>query len=115
MEEGPLAEELAAFESWRDSLETVPTIKRLRGKAESIRSGELDKCLSKMGDLTKKERKAVEDLSRGIVNKLLHGPMQSLRSEDGERTVEDTLAKASKELAIASVGSEKSDETDQKK
>ena len=45
-----------------------------------------------MGDLTKKERKAVEDLSRGIVNKLLHGPMQSLRSEDGERTVEDTLA-----------------------
>ena len=77
-----LAHEQAAFEAWRDSLETVPTIKRLRGKAENIRAAELEKAVAKLGDgLTKKQMKAVEELSRGIVNKLLHGPMQALRSD----------------------------------
>ena len=77
-----LAQEQAGFEAWRDSLETVPTIKRLRGKAETIRATELEKAMGKLGDgLTKKQMKAVEELSRGIVNKLLHGPMQALRSD----------------------------------
>lgn len=77
-----LIQEQAAFEAWRDSLETVPTIKRLRGKAEAIRVSELEKAMAKLGDgMTKKQMKAVEELSRGIVNKLLHGPMQALRSD----------------------------------
>ena len=38
-----LREEQAAFEAWRDSLETVPTIKALRTKAEDIRQGEFEK------------------------------------------------------------------------
>ena len=43
---------------------------------------ELEKAMGKLGDgLTKKQMKAVEELSRGIVNKLLHGPMQALRSD----------------------------------
>ena len=88
-----LAQEQASFEAWRDSLETVPTIKRLRGKAENIRAAELDKALAKLGDgLTKKQMKAVEELSRGIVNKLLHGPMQALRSDGTDpEQVNETL------------------------
>ena len=51
-----LQEEQLAFEAWRDSLETVPTIKALRSKAESIRASELDRTLAKLGDgLTKKQ------------------------------------------------------------
>mmetsp|Transcript_33283 Transcript_33283/g.53288 ORF Transcript_33283/g.53288 Transcript_33283/m.53288 type:complete len:550 (-) Transcript_33283:306-1955(-) len=77
-----LAHEQASFEAWRDSLETVPTIKKLRGKAEAIRMAELDKATQKLGEgMTKKQLKIVEELSRGIVNKLLHGPMQALRSD----------------------------------
>lgn len=38
-----IKEEQRAFEAWRDSLETVPTIKALRSKAESIRAGEFEK------------------------------------------------------------------------
>jgi glutamyl-tRNA reductase len=91
MAEGVLADELATFESWRDSLETVPTIKRLRNMAEDIRVSELEKCMGKMGELSKKERKAVEELSRGIMNKLLHGPMQALRSDGDVRTVSETI------------------------
>ena len=81
-----LEDELNAFEAWRDSLETVPTIKRLRSKAERIRSQELEKALSKIkGELSNKDKKVFEELSRGIVNKLLHGPMQALRSDGSDR------------------------------
>ncbi|XP_010254658.1 PREDICTED: glutamyl-tRNA reductase 1, chloroplastic-like [Nelumbo nucifera] len=88
-----IAEESKQFQAWRDSLETVPTIKKLRAYAERIRMAELEKCLSKMGDdIPKKSRKAVDDLSRGIVNKLLHGPMQHLRCDGSDsRTLSETL------------------------
>lgn len=92
--EALLAEEQLVFEAWRDSLETVPTIKALRGKAESIRAAELDKALARLGpDLSKKQVKAVEELSRGIVNKLLHGPMTALRCDGADpAAVGETLA-----------------------
>lgn len=77
-----IEEEVKQFEAWKDSLETVPTIKKLRAYAERIRAAEVEKCLSKMGDdLPKNEKKAIYDLSVGIVNKLLHGPMQHLRCD----------------------------------
>ncbi|KAJ7965849.1 Glutamyl-tRNA reductase family protein [Quillaja saponaria] len=88
-----ITEESKQFEAWRDSLETVPTIKKLRAYAERIRAAELEKCLGKMGDdISKKTRRAVDDLSRGIVNKLLHGPMQHLRCDGSDsRTLSETL------------------------
>ncbi len=85
-------EELQRFEAWRDSLETVPTIKKLQGHAERVHTAELEKCLGKMGEIMNKECRVIEDLSRGIVNKLLHGPMQHLRSNGTDsRTVNETL------------------------
>jgi len=82
-----LSEELQNFEAWRDSLETVPTIKRLRGKAELIRSQELEKAMKKLGDsMSKKQMKTVEELTKGVVNKLLHGPMQALRPDGSDAT-----------------------------
>ncbi|XP_058220406.1 glutamyl-tRNA reductase 1, chloroplastic-like [Rhododendron vialii] len=88
-----ISDESKQFEAWRDSLETVPTIKKLRAYAERIRVAELEKCLSKLGDdISKKTMKAVDDLSRGIVNKLLHGPMQHLRCDGSDsRTLSETL------------------------
>ena len=66
----------------------------LRGKAESIRAGELEKALSKVGEgLTKKQMKAIEELSRSIVNKILHGPMTALRCDGSDPdAVGQTLA-----------------------
>jgi len=81
-----LVQERIAFEAWRDSLETVPTIKKLRAKAEAIRVMELEKASKALGaeELTKKQRKVLEELSRGITNKLLHGPMQALRTDGAD-------------------------------
>ncbi|RWW27910.1 hypothetical protein BHE74_00057650 [Ensete ventricosum] len=89
-----ITQELKRFEAWRDSLETVPTIKKLRSYADRIRASELEKCLQKVGEdaLTKKMRKAIDELSTGIVNKLLHGPLQHLRCDGSDsRTLDETL------------------------
>ncbi|CAK9136939.1 unnamed protein product [Ilex paraguariensis] len=88
-----ISEEVKQFEAWKDSLETVPTIKKLRAYAERIRASELDKCLSKMDvDISKTKKKAIYDLSVGIVNKLLHGPMQHLRCDGTDnRTLSEIL------------------------
>lgn len=79
--QGLLDEEGRLFLEWWDSLEAVPTINRLRSALEQIRSDELQKALSRMGpDFSARERKVVEALSKGIVNKILHTPVTRLRS-----------------------------------
>jgi glutamyl-tRNA reductase len=89
-----IKEEQRSFEGWRDSLETVPTIKALRTKAENIRASEFEKAVNKLGEgLSKKQLKAVEELSKSIVNKLLHGPMTALRCDGADpEAVAQTLA-----------------------
>ena len=60
-----IRQELRAFEGWRDSLETVPTIKALRSKVEGIRAAEFERAVNRLGDgVTKKQLRAVEDLSK---------------------------------------------------
>ena len=76
-----LKHEAQQFLEWWDSLEAVPTINRLRSSMESIRSEELQKALSRMGpDFSARERKVVEALSKGIINKILHTPVTQLRA-----------------------------------
>jgi glutamyl-tRNA reductase len=79
--QGLLDEEGRLFLEWWDSLEAVPTINRLRSALEQIRSDELQKALSRMGpDFSARQRKVVEALSKGIINKILHTPVTQLRS-----------------------------------
>jgi glutamyl-tRNA reductase len=80
--ESLLEEELASFESWWQSLETVPTISSLRKKIETIREQELEKALSRLGtEFDDKHQEVIESLTRGIVNKILHDPMVQLRAQ----------------------------------
>ncbi|WCJ18145.1 Glutamyl-tRNA reductase family protein [Euphorbia peplus] len=79
-----ISEELSKFEAWKDSLETVPTIKKLRSYMERIRASEVEKCMSKMGDITDKQKKAINDLSMGMLKKFLQGPMEHLRIDPNE-------------------------------
>ncbi len=83
--EGLLREEAATFCGWRESLSAIPTINQLQEKANFVREQELNKCTRKLSqneNLSKKELEAVERLSRGIVNKLIHGPISHLRQSD---------------------------------
>lgn len=76
-----LDEESRLFLEWWDGLEAVPVVNRLRRQLEAIREQELQKALSRMGpDLSARERKVVEALSKGIINKILHTPVTNIRA-----------------------------------
>ncbi|WP_320674490.1 glutamyl-tRNA reductase [Prochlorococcus sp. MIT 1341] len=88
-----LEEEGRLFLEWWDSLEAVPTINRLRSSLEAIRAVELQKALSRMGpDFSARERKVVEALSKGIINKILHTPVTRLRAPQGRNDRQNSLS-----------------------
>jgi glutamyl-tRNA reductase len=82
--EAIVAAEQQRFEGWLGALAAVPTIRALLARAEEIRRGELERGLAGV-ELDAKTAAAVEALTRGIVNKLLHAPLARLREElEGE-------------------------------
>lgn len=78
--EAIVLEEQQRFDGWLQALEAVPTIRRLRARAESIRSRELERAIAR-GGLGEPERERLEALTRAIVNKILHAPLARLREE----------------------------------
>ena len=67
--------------SWIRGLEATPTIVALRRRAEEIKRSEVEKALSRLGHLNPKEHDAIEGLASAIINKLLHGPLVTLKAE----------------------------------
>lgn len=89
--EALLREEADSFSNWRRSLSAVPAINQLQERCNNMRMKELKRYNAKLRNLglNDTEREAVqvlfESMSRGIVNKLLHGPMTHLhRTESME-------------------------------
>jgi glutamyl-tRNA reductase len=81
--------EVRQFEQWLASRDAVPTIVALRQRAEAVRREELDKALAKLGALSERERRIIEALSAGIVNKMLHTPTVNLKRASHEGRVRD--------------------------
>ena len=77
--EAIVLEEADAFRAWRRALDVVPAIALLRRRAEEIRTSELERALSRLEDLSPRQRVAVESLTAQIVNKLLHLPTVRLK------------------------------------
>ena len=74
--------ELSKFEQWQESLKFVPAISKMQAKFEKVRAAEVAKASKKaLKGLSDKERQAVETLTKGVINKLLHSPMSYLRSD----------------------------------
>ncbi|MBS3887343.1 MAG: glutamyl-tRNA reductase [Dethiobacter sp.] len=72
-------EEIAHFQTWLKTQEVTPLIAALRHKAETIRQSELDVSLKKLANLSDKERKHVENLTRAIVNRILREPVLRIK------------------------------------
>ena len=66
------------------SLAVVPTILSLQEYCETIRQAEIDRVRGKMGALSQEQEAAVEAMTRGIINKLLHTPITTLTSTAAE-------------------------------
>jgi glutamyl-tRNA reductase len=70
-----IAEESAAFMGGQREARLSPTIRVLRARAEQVRQQELAKAAGRLAGLDDRQRAAVEAMTRGLVNKLLHDPM----------------------------------------
>ncbi len=64
--------------------EVTPTIVSLQEQLEQIRAGEIEKVRRRLGPLTPQQEEALEALTRGIINKIAHGPISELRSNAGK-------------------------------
>jgi len=87
-----LDQELDRFRAATSAREIAPVIVALREAAEATRAAELDRIRTRLGDLDESQIAAVEQLTQGLVAKLLHQPTMALRdaagSAKGERLVQ---------------------------
>lgn len=74
-------EALDEFHAWQRSLLVVPTIAGLREKIESIRLEQMAKSSSSpTSDSSTDEKGKIEEISRAIVNQILHHPTVQLKA-----------------------------------
>jgi glutamyl-tRNA reductase len=74
-----IAAEVERFHQRQRTVNVAPAIVALQRKAEEIRQAEIQRLHARLGTLSTEQLAAVEVLTRGLVNKLLHPPMQALK------------------------------------
>ncbi len=78
-----ITDELERYRLERSVREIAPLITALRVRGEDVRLGELERFRSRLGGLDPETREAIEALSKGIVNKLLHDPTVVVKDAAG--------------------------------
>jgi glutamyl-tRNA reductase len=78
--EAIIQSEVDRFLARVQTLDVVPTIVSLQDHLETIRQAEIDRVRGRLGPLTPEQELAVETLTRGIVNKIMHTPISTLKS-----------------------------------
>jgi glutamyl-tRNA reductase len=84
-------QEVRQFQQWLAGRDAVPTIVALRQHAEALRQQELEKALHKLGPLDERQRRVLDALTHGLVNKLLHAPTVYLKRASHEGQVRDAV------------------------
>jgi glutamyl-tRNA reductase len=83
-----ISEELENFLSLQSKLEAGPTIKALREKFETVRREELERNMAK---LTPEQHALVDEMTRRMMNRLLHSPTVMLK--EPRNSMDDLLAR----------------------
>lgn len=78
--EAMIQEEVARFMARLQTLDVVPTIVSLQDHLETIRQAEIDRVRGRLGKLTPEQEMAIETMSRGIINKIMHTPITTLKT-----------------------------------
>jgi glutamyl-tRNA reductase len=74
-----LDEEMELFRQREEQLNVVPTIVSLRRRVEEIRQAEMKRMRRLFGELTPEQEQALQALTQGLVNKILHTPFMELK------------------------------------
>jgi glutamyl-tRNA reductase len=89
-----IEDEVRKFNSRLQTLEVVPTIVSLQEHLETIRQAEIDRVRGRLGTLSPEQEAALEAATRGMINKIMHTPISTLKTaaRDPEATtVIDTI------------------------
>lgn len=80
-----VAEEVERFELRLQTLNVVPTIVSLQEHLETVRQAEIDRLRGRLGELSPEQEMAVEALTKGIINKIMHTPITTLKTAAREQ------------------------------
>lgn len=88
-------EAVIRFRQWLAGLAVVPTIVDIRKKTNELMQAEVTKTLNTLSPLPDKQRRAIENMARALVNKILHAPTQFLKENGchGDKTESLDLAR----------------------
>jgi glutamyl-tRNA reductase len=78
--EAIIVEEVLRFQRKAQALNVTPMIVNLQNTAEELRQAELRRAQARLQSLTPEQQAAVEAVTRGLMNKFLHMPMQALKA-----------------------------------
>jgi len=79
-----IAEEVERMVLRLRARDVAPAIVSLQVQLEQIRAAELERLRGKFGPLTEQQEEALEALTRGLVNKIAHGPITEMRRQAGQ-------------------------------
>jgi len=77
------ARQVEAFVTWHRAREMGPMIERLSKRYHQVAAEELQRTLNKLPNVGEAERAHLEELTRRLVNKLLHDPISMIRKSEG--------------------------------
>lgn len=86
-----IAEEVGEFQQWRESLDVVPAIRRLRDHVEDRRQEEVRRFMRYL-DQGQDPRAVLDAFSKALMNKVLHDPIATLRQPCQDATNESLVA-----------------------
>jgi glutamyl-tRNA reductase len=87
-----VVQEVARFDRWLGSLQRAPTITALRARFDEIRRRELARSLSgNLKDLSSEQRRALDDMTAAMMNKMLHLPISQLKKESAGDEDEEVM------------------------
>lgn len=81
-----VARHVAQYAAWHRQRETGPLIDGLYKQYNTIAKAELDRALAKLPSMDDAARKALEEMTHRMVQKMLHGPVHCLRGNNHEAT-----------------------------
>jgi glutamyl-tRNA reductase len=84
-----VAEEVARLEARLRERDVTPTILSLQEELEAIRLDVTERYRGRLGALTREQEQAIEGLTRGIINKIAHGPISEMRRQAASHVTEE--------------------------
>lgn len=81
---GIIDEEVERLVARLKAREVAPTIIGLQQRLEELRTAEIERIQGRLASLTPEQLEAVDALTRGLINKIAHGPITELRRQAAE-------------------------------